>query len=64
MRLNITNMSCGHCSAAIEKAIASVDPAAEVKVDIPSRTVDVDTRLDAKTLVGAIRAEGYDAQLS
>ncbi|MGC1261520.1 MAG: heavy-metal-associated domain-containing protein, partial [Jannaschia helgolandensis] len=39
MRLNVENMTCGHCRASVEKAIASVDPAASVTVDLPGRTV-------------------------
>ncbi|WP_299843657.1 heavy-metal-associated domain-containing protein [uncultured Jannaschia sp.] len=62
MRLNVENMTCGHCRATVEKAIASVDPAAAVSVDIPGRTVDVTSNADADALMGAIRAQGYDVR--
>lgn len=62
MRLNVENMTCGHCRARIEKAIASVDPTAKVTVDVPGRTVDVESIADADTLIAAIRADGYDVR--
>ena len=62
MRLNIENMTCGHCRATVEKAITSVDPAAVVTVDLPGRTVDVTSEAAPETLVGAIRAEGYQVR--
>tara|TARA_R110000850_G_scaffold4235_25_gene19755 strand:- start:3476 stop:3784 length:309 start_codon:yes stop_codon:yes gene_type:complete len=62
MRLNVENMTCGHCRASVEKAIASVDPAASVTVDLPGRTVDIESQADAETLMGAIRAEGYEVR--
>ena len=62
MRLNVENMTCGHCRATVEKAIASVDPDATVTVDVPGRTVDVTSNADADTLMGAIRAQGYEVR--
>ena len=62
MRLNVENMTCGHWRATVEKAMASVDPAAAVSVDIPGRTVDVTSDADADALMSAIRAQGYDVR--
>lgn len=33
-KLNVPGMSCGHCKAAVEKAVAGVDPGAHVDVDL------------------------------
>ncbi len=62
MRLNVENMTCGHCRATVEKAIAAVDPDAAVTVDLPGRTVDVRSDAAPEALMGAIRAEGYDVR--
>ena len=62
MRLNVENMTCGHCRSAVEIAIASIDPVAKVVVDVPGRTVDLDSTADEGALIAAIRAEGYDVR--
>lgn len=62
MRLNVENMTCGHCRAAVEKAIASVDPRAKVVVDLPGRTVDVESDAGREQLLRALRDEGYEAR--
>lgn len=63
-RINVANMTCGHCKAAVEKAVASVDPEARVSVDLPGRTVEVDSDAADQALLAAVQAEGYDATLA
>ncbi len=63
-RLNVSNMTCGHCKAAVEKAVASVDPAAKVTVDLPGCFVEVDSSASGEDLLSAVRGEGYDATLA
>ena len=60
-KFNVPEMSCGHCKAAIEKAVASVDPKASVNVDLESRTVEIEASVDDTTLVDAMKSEGYEA---
>jgi copper chaperone len=55
-------MSCGHCTAAITKEIAALDPAAKVTPDLTSRTVDVDTAQKDDAIAQAIKTAGYDAK--
>lgn len=59
LRLTVDGMSCGHCVRAVTEAVRSLDPAAEVKVDLPGRTVSARTGLDAETVARAIREAGY-----
>ena len=44
LRYSVPDMTCGHCAQAIEKAVKSVDPQAEVAVDLTSKEVTVGGR--------------------
>jgi copper chaperone len=56
----VDGMSCGHCTASIEKAIHAVDPGATVACDLGAREVRVDGALDTEALAAAIRDAGYE----
>lgn len=60
-RFDVPEMSCGHCTAAIQKAIRMADPMAELDCDLAARVVSVDSALDDETLVIAMKEAGYDA---
>jgi copper chaperone len=62
--LTVPDMSCGHCKAAVEKAVASVDPAATVTVDLPARTVAITSTAPTETLIAALATEGYPARVA
>lgn len=59
MQFTLPDMSCGHCRAAVEKAVASVDPAAETKVDLSTKTVGIRTTSGEAEMADALRAAGY-----
>lgn len=56
---NVQGMSCGHCVSAVTQAVKSVDPGAEVKVDLASGKVDVQSDEDRAAIAKAIEEEGY-----
>lgn len=55
----IDGITCGHCKAAVERAVRSVEPGAEVAVDLGEGTVVVTGGGDLRRLAEAIRSEGY-----
>lgn len=55
----VQGMSCGHCVGAVTQAVKSVDPQAEVKVDLASGKVEVRSQQDAAAIARAIEEEGY-----
>ena len=59
MQFHIENMTCGGCARSVTKAIQSVDPAAEVKADPSSHTVDVVTQAPRAKLASALADAGY-----
>ncbi|TWO71083.1 heavy-metal-associated domain-containing protein [Caenimonas sedimenti] len=55
----VQGMTCGHCVRAVTQAVQSVDPAAEVKVDLASGQVQVQSGGDPAAIARAIEEEGY-----
>jgi copper chaperone len=60
MELNVKGMTCGHCDAAVARAVKSVAPQAEVSVDRARERVAVTGEADADRVAKAIRAAGFD----
>lgn len=59
----VNNMTCGHCAGSVEKAVKAADANAKVKVDVPSRKVEVESEKPAHAFVAAIADAGYTAEL-
>jgi copper chaperone len=55
----VQGMSCGHCVGAVTQAVKSVDPQAQVKVDLASGKVEVQSQQDRGAIAKAIEEEGY-----
>jgi copper chaperone len=55
----VQGMSCGHCERAVTQAVQSVDPAAEVRVDLGSGKVEVQSAQPREAIAHAIAEEGY-----
>jgi copper chaperone len=55
----VQGMSCGHCVGAVTQAVKSVDPQAEVTVDLGSGKVEVQSQQDHGAIARAIEEEGY-----
>lgn len=55
----VLGMTCGHCEKAVSRAIARIDPHAEVKIDRNANRVDVVSDLGHEVLAKAIEEEGY-----
>lgn len=59
MEFKVEDMSCGHCASVITKAVKEVDAQARVDIDLPGKTVRVESREDRATLVQALDDAGY-----
>ena len=55
----VQGMSCNHCVGAVTQAVKSVDPQAEVQVDLASGKVEVRSQQDHTAIARAIEEEGY-----
>lgn len=61
MRFHIENMTCGGCARGVSQAIRSVDPAATVEADPPSRSVTIQSLKPADAFLPALEAAGFPA---
>jgi len=58
----VQGMTCGHCERAVQTAIKTLDPQAEVRIDRAQNLVEVKTDQAREAVASAIREEGYSVQ--
>ncbi len=58
-QLQVENMSCGHCVGSVTKAVQAIDPAAQVQIDLASKSVKVESSAALATISAAIVEAGY-----
>lgn len=61
LELVLKDMSCGHCAATVKRTLQQLDPQARVDVDLPSKTVRVETQASDEKVRQALAEEGYPA---
>lgn len=61
--LKIDGMSCGHCVAAVEKALKSVGGVQAVTVSLEEGRASVQGNADRAAMIAAVAEEGYTATL-
>jgi copper chaperone len=62
MDITVNGMSCGHCAAAVTKALGALPGVSRVQVDLASGrvTFESDTPIPPEELSRVIKAAGYD----
>ena len=60
---NVTGMSCAACSAAVEKAVGSVEGVDSCAVSLLTNSMTVEGNADEKKIIGAVKKAGYGASL-
>jgi copper chaperone len=58
--LKVDGMTCGGCAASVKRALQALDTNAQVEVDLPSKTVKVDTSAQLDAVKSAVEDAGYD----
>ncbi len=59
MEFKVDAMSCGHCVSAVTETVKAVDPQARVDVDLPGKTVKIESSQDRARLAHALTEAGY-----
>jgi copper chaperone len=62
LRFHVPNMTCGGCARSVNKAIQSVDGAADIQADPAAREVRIETSANQQTLLAALAAAGFPAE--
>lgn len=62
LQLKVSGMTCGHCVAAVSRAVKAVPAAGDVVVDLASGEVSVQGDPDARAVRAAIIEEGYGVE--
>jgi len=63
MKFKVPDMSCGHCKAAIDSAVKTLDGTARLEFDMENRTVGVTSDRSAGEISGALKEAGYESQM-
>ncbi|MDP2779632.1 heavy-metal-associated domain-containing protein [Devosia sp.] len=59
----VSDMTCSHCVATVEKAVKGVDAAAKVDIDLGSLAVKIESDEPVERFSQAIEDAGYTGQL-
>lgn len=62
IEFQVNDMTCGHCVGAITQAVAEVDAAAKVDIDLPTHRVRITGTERLAEVEVAIREAGYTPQ--
>lgn len=56
---HLPDMTCGHCASKVSVTLKLVDPACEIRVDLPRHLITVTSSEDRESLVEALVDAGY-----
>lgn len=59
----VSDMTCAHCAATVEKAVKSVDGAARIDIDLRALAVKIESDKPAERFAKAIEDAGYTGEL-
>lgn len=59
IELTLPDMTCGHCAKTVTATVQKVDPAAQLKIDLPAHKVQIESTQLPQTFAAALTEEGY-----
>ena len=59
IEFTLPDMTCGHCASTVTKTLKTADPACEVRIDLPTKNVQVQSAQERQQLVQALTEAGY-----
>ena len=61
MEFTIATMNCGGCASAVTNAIRSVDPEADIRIDLEAKSVRVASAASANAVSTVLAEAGFPA---
>jgi len=61
--LKVTGMTCGHCVAAVTKALENIPGVEKADVSLDEAQAIVSGEADTQAMVEAVKEEGYEAEV-
>ena len=61
--LKVTGMTCGHCVAAVTKALEGLPGVEKADVSLEKAQAIVSGDADTQAMVDAVKEEGYEAEV-
>lgn len=61
--LKVTGMTCGHCVAAVTKALENTPGVDKADVSLEKGQAIVSGNADSQAMVAAVKEEGYEAEV-
>ncbi|MCD9088422.1 heavy-metal-associated domain-containing protein [Stenotrophomonas sp. SY1] len=59
MKLHIQSMTCGGCARSVTAAVKEIDPVAVVEIDVPARTVTIQSSQPLERFTQALDSAGF-----
>ena len=59
LTFNVQDMTCGHCVSVITKAVMAEDENATIEIDLPAKTVKIESTKPAEKFAEVITEAGY-----
>ncbi|MFY8082184.1 MAG: heavy-metal-associated domain-containing protein [Rubrivivax sp.] len=59
IEFTLPDMTCGHCVRAVTAAVQQIDPAAQLKIDLPTHQVAIESTQPAQAFAAALAEQGY-----
>jgi copper chaperone len=60
MKLIIDGMNCGHCVKSVTNAVQSINPDAQVDIDLETKEVAIVGNISLQAVIEAISDAGFD----
>ncbi len=63
MKLHIESMTCGGCARSVTATVKAIDPAAVVEIDVPAKTVQIQSSQPLERFTQALDEAGFPPQV-
>ncbi len=63
MKIQVPDMTCGHCETTIKKEILRNDAAASITVNLKTKEVQIESaKLSQENIISVLESIGYDSK--